>query len=120
MKLSKPNPASLMLTIAMQIASVSVAQEPTTNAIEIHARRYSFVPAEIDLKKGETVKLRLTSDDVPHSLVVPALKINVPIVKGHPTEITVTPTNIGDFHGQCGKFCGTGHGSMIFTVHVKE
>jgi cytochrome c oxidase subunit II len=119
MKLLRPYSASLMFAIVMQIASASVAQEPT-NKIEIHARRYSFTPAEIDLKKGETVKLRLTSDDVPHSLVVSALKINVQIVKGHPTEITVTPTSVGDFKGQCGRFCGAGHGSMVFTVHVKE
>lgn len=112
-------PLLLEFSLVTQIASVSMAQEPT-NAIEIHAHRFAFTPAEIDLKKGETVKLRLISDDVPHSLVVPALKINAPIVKAHPTEITVTPDSIGDFHGQCGKFCGSGHGAMVFTIHVKE
>jgi cytochrome c oxidase subunit II len=112
-------PALLALSLVTQIASVSMAQE-AINTIEIHAHRFSFTPAEITLKKGETVKLRLISDDVAHSLVVPALKINAPMVKSHPTEITVTPDSTGDFHGQCGKFCGSGHGSMLFTVHVKD
>ena len=112
-------PAILAFGFATQIASVSVAQEPT-NTIEIHAHRFAFTPAEITLKKGETVKLVLVSDDVAHSLVVPDLKINAPMVKSHPTEITVTPESTGDFHGKCGKFCGTGHGSMLFTVHVKD
>jgi cytochrome c oxidase subunit 2 len=105
--------------LVAQITSKSIAQEPV-NTIEIHARRFSFDPSEINLKKGETVKLRLISDDVAHSLVVPGLKINAPMVKSHPTEITVTPESTGDFKGQCGKFCGSGHGSMIFTVHVKD
>ncbi len=109
--------ALLLFALVAQIAGV--AQE-SVKTIEIHAHRYSFTPAEIDLKKGEKVKLRLISDDVPHSLVVPALKINAPMVKSHATEITVTPDTIGDFHGQCGKFCGSGHGSMVFTIHVKE
>jgi cytochrome c oxidase subunit II len=109
--------ALLLFALVTQIAGV--AQEPI-NTIEIHAHRFSFSPAEIDLKKGETVKLRLISDDVPHSLVVSALKINAPMVKSHATEITITPDTVGDFHGQCGKFCGSGHGSMIFTIHVKE
>lgn len=109
----------LAFSIVMQTGSVSMAQEPT-NTIEIHAKRFSFTPAEITLKKGETVKLRLISDDVAHSLVVPALKINAPMVKARPTEITVTPDRTGDFRGQCGKFCGSGHGSMTFSIHVKD
>ena len=112
-------PALLMFILTMQITRISLAQE-SINTIEIHAHRFSFIPAEIDLKKGQTVKLRLISDDVAHSLVVPGLKINAPMVKSHPTEITVTPESTGNFKGQCGKFCGSGHGSMTFIVHVKD
>ena len=112
-------PALLTFTLVTQMASISIAQEPA-DTIEIHAHRFSFTPAEISLKKGETVKLHLISDDVAHSLVVPGLKINAPVVKSHPTDITVTPDSTGDFKGQCGKFCGSGHGSMLFTIHVKD
>jgi cytochrome c oxidase subunit 2 len=87
--------------------------------IEVHARRFSFVPAEITVKQGETVKLHLVSDDVPHSLVIKDLGVNQQVSKGHPADVTFTATNAGDFHGQCGRFCGSGHGSMLFTVHVK-
>lgn len=90
------------------------------NTIEIHAKRFEFVPAEITLKKGQTATLSLVSDDVPHSLLVEGLKINAPIVKDHPTQIQVTPQQTGDFKGRCGKFCGMGHGKMTFTVHVTE
>lgn len=94
--------------------------QSTTQPIEIHAKRFSFEPAEITIYKGETVKLDLTSDDVAHSLVVEGLNINAPMTKGHVTEISVTPDKTGDFKGKCGRFCGTGHGSMRFVVHVVQ
>lgn len=92
----------------------------TDRTIEIHARRFSFVPAEITITKGQTVTLDLTSDDVPHSLVIKELGVNQSITKGKVSHVTLTPTTVGDLRGQCGRFCGSGHGSMVFTVHVKQ
>ncbi|HEY6375377.1 MAG TPA: cupredoxin domain-containing protein [Edaphobacter sp.] len=112
-------PALLMLGLVTHVTSTALAQEQI-RTIEIHARRYAFSPAEITLKKGETVKLRLLSDDVAHSLVIPGLQIRQEIPKGRPAEVTVTPNSSGDFRGECGRFCGSGHGSMLFTVHVKD
>jgi cytochrome c oxidase subunit 2 len=105
-------------TVLPDLHLAKAQEQPHT--IEIHAKRYAFTPSEVTLQKGETVTLRLISDDVPHSLQVPGLKINSTIVKGHPSEVTVTPESAGDFKGKCGRFCGSGHGSMIFNVHVKD
>lgn len=86
--------------------------------IEIHAHRYQFSPSEITVKKGETVKLKLFSDDVTHSLLIKDLGINQTIAKGKPAEVTFTPQKTGDFQGKCGHFCGSGHGKMTIAVHV--
>jgi len=96
-----------------------LAQQPE-RTIDIHARRYKFDPSEITLKKGEPVTLRLISDDVTHSLRVPALKIDQEVSNNHPAEVTITPSGVGDFKGECGHFCGIGHGRMKFTVHVTD
>jgi len=96
------------------------SSQATGQTIEIHAHRYEFSPSQITLKKGETVTLKLFSDDVPHSLVVKELGINKEVSKSHPEEVTVTPDKVGDFRGKCGRFCGSGHGSMALTVHVQE
>jgi cytochrome c oxidase subunit 2 len=88
--------------------------------IEIHARRFEFTPAEITVKKGETVTLSLISEDVSHSLLIEGLGVNQTIFKGHATQVTFTPDKAGDFPGRCGRFCGNGHGSMRFLVHVTE
>lgn len=98
----------------------AVAAQEVVRTIEIHAARYSFSPAEITLKQGETVKLVVISDDATHSLVVPDLHVNVPAKKGSPGEVTLTPEKVGDFKGRCGHFCGIGHASMTFVVHVKS
>jgi cytochrome c oxidase subunit II len=105
---------------AMSAGSHSLNGQSSASRIEIHAKRFSFQPSEITLKKGETTTLALTSDDVPHSLLVEGLHINTSITKGHTSEVTVTPDQTGDFKGRCGKFCGSGHGSMTFVVHVVE
>jgi cytochrome c oxidase subunit II len=112
-------PALLMLGLCTQGPMASLAQTPTTT-IDIHAHRFAFAPSEITIKAGETVKLQLFSDDVAHSLRVPGLRINEEFSKGHPGEVIVTPNSVGDFRGECGRFCGSGHGSMLFTIHVKE
>lgn len=94
------------------------ASATRAKTIEIHGKKFDFVPAEIALQKGVPVKLELTSDDVAHSLVVPALGINGVMKKGEMTDVSVTPTETGDFPGRCGKFCGMGHKKMHFVVHV--
>ena len=94
--------------------------QAATHAIEIHAKRFSFTPSEITVQKGETVKLTLISDDVTHKLVIPDFQVRQEVSKGHPAEVTFVANKAGDFHGMCGHFCGSGHGSMTFTVHVKD
>jgi cytochrome c oxidase subunit 2 len=113
------NAVVILFCFVVATTGGAYAQE-AVRVIEIHAKRFSFTPADITIKKGETVKLVLTSDDVTHSLVIPDLHVNAKITKGQSTAVTITPNTTGDIHGKCGQFCGSGHGSMTFTVHVKE
>ena len=117
-----------MLAVVIFFALPLMAQEPATAAaptpgrpvrvITIRAKKYEFIPSEITLKKDQTVKLELSSEDVEHSLEVRGLGINGIMKKGEVTDVIVTPTKIGDYKGKCGKFCGFGHGRMHFLVHV--
>lgn len=91
---------------------------PAARTIVVHARRFSFDPAEIVVRAGEKVHLELISDDVTHSLLVKDLQIDETAKKGHPGETDFEATHAGDFQGQCGHFCGSGHGRMVFTVRV--
>ena len=111
--------------LAGVVALLCFAPRPTAEAqsphqIAITAKRFEFVPNEITLKKGETVKLVLTSQDVVHGFYLKPLKIDEIIEPGHPTEVTVTPQVAGKFTTICDHFCGANHGNMKMTIVVTE
>jgi cytochrome c oxidase subunit 2 len=111
----------LMMLIMLGLSGPrSRASEGPARTIEVVARRFAFTPAEITVKRGETIDLKVTSEDVPHALVVKALHIRVEVSRSHPGEVTFVPTQTGDFQGRCGRFCGSGHGRMVFTIHVTD
>jgi cytochrome c oxidase subunit II len=109
--------AALAAGTAFSTCRLTASDAP--KVIEIHAKRFEFVPSEIKLIRGVPVKLRLLSDDVDHSLVIPELQVNEMIRVGEVSEVLVTPSEAGEFKGVCGKFCGSGHGRMRLSVHVK-
>lgn len=88
--------------------------------INVVAKRFSYSPSEITLKKGEPVVLLVTSQDVGHGLKFEEFNLNTEIKKDVSGELAFTPTKTGDFVGQCSHFCGAGHGSMKLTLHVTE
>lgn len=108
---------SLFVVLSLSIGGAATVQKPT-RVIEIRAHRFAFEPSSITVHRGETVRLQLISDDVPHSLLIKALGINEAASKSHPGEAVFTATQEGDFEGRCGRFCGSGHGRMHFIVHV--
>lgn len=109
---------ALVIALLLTAACHCIAQE-NSNPIEVHVHRFSFQPNEITVARGQPVTIRLVSDDVTHGLVVKSLGINLTVSKDHPVDVRFTPEKAGDFRGQCGRFCGKGHGSMIFIIHVK-
>ena len=88
--------------------------------VAVTAKRFTFAPGELTLKKGEPVVLVLTSEDVSHGLSFKELGVNIKAAKGQTTEFPFTPDKTGDFVGRCSVFCGSGHGSMKLTLHVVE
>lgn len=109
----------ILLSLVFVVAALAFAQEPA-RVIDVHAKRFSFTPNEITIRKGEPVRIKLISDDATHSLVIPGLHVNQEVKKDHPAEFTLSSDTAGDFQGKCGHFCGSGHGRMTFTVHVTD
>ena len=96
------------------------AQAAAPRHIQITAHRFSYSPGEITVKEGQPVVLDLTSTDVEHGLRFKDLGLNTKIMKGKTSELAFTPTKTGTFIGHCSVFCGSGHGSMILTLHVVQ
>ena len=109
----------LVAVFVVLLFSLTVfGQEP--QRIQITAKKYSFDPASITLKKNVPVVLVLTSEDVTHGLQIKELSVNAKIPKGQTVEVPVTPERVGTFRGKCSVFCGFGHGHMTMTVTVTE
>lgn len=93
--------------------------DQSPRVIDITAKRFEFIPSTLTLKKGETVKLRVTSEDATHGLFLRALHLDSDLVPGQPQEFTVTPDKTGTFTAICHHFCGSQHGNMKMTVVVE-
>jgi cytochrome c oxidase subunit 2 len=107
----------LGLTLLTHTSRVHADDVPV---IDITAKRFAFSPDKITLKKGQTVKLRLHSEDVTHGFFLRPLKLDEEIPAGATTEVTITPQQAGTFTTICDHFCGANHGNMNMTIRVEE
>jgi cytochrome c oxidase subunit 2 len=108
--------ALMMLTLSAIPAQAEVAPR----RIEITAKRFTFEPGDITLKKGQPVVIVLKSIDVPHGLRFRELNVAVKVGASSTAEVQFTPQKTGTFVGHCSVFCGSGHGTMALTLHVVE
>ena len=100
----------LALFGAAAIARVAVA-EPTKR-IEIVARRFEFVPAEITVARGTRLTLAVKAIDFVHGFSMPDFGIRKDTVPGQFLEVTITPKEPGRYHFLCDNFCGEDHDKM--------
>jgi cytochrome c oxidase subunit 2 len=110
--------AAMLVAAFLSIHTTSA--EPAPRRIEVIAKKFAFVPGDITLKKGEPVVLVLTSADVAHGIRFKELGIETKVGKGQTSELAFTPDKTGTFVGHCSVFCGSGHGTMVLTLHVVE
>lgn len=108
---------ALLVSMSAQEPQKVSAQEP--RVIDVTAKRFAFAPSSITLKKGETVALRIRSEDVTHGFFSRQLKIDETIEPGKTAEVMLTPQTAGTFTTICDHFCGAGHGNMSMTIVVE-
>jgi cytochrome c oxidase subunit 2 len=75
---------------------------------------------ELHLPLERRVHLVIESDDVIHSLWLPALGVKQDAVPGRVTEAYTTPTVAGTYGGRCAELCGFGHTDMTTTFVVSD
>jgi cytochrome c oxidase subunit 2 len=71
---------------------------------------------EIHIPVGETVAVRLRSDNVIHSFWVPALSGKLDLVPGRTNTLLLRADRPGTYRGQCAEYCGLQHAHMAFLV----
>jgi cytochrome c oxidase subunit 2 len=101
----------------------SEAREQTT--IDAHQFYWEFVypngAISVDhlrVPYNRKVRLRIISSDVAHSWWVPTLGGKLDAIPGKTNYLTLRPTKLGNFYGQCAELCGIQHAAMLAHVEV--
>ncbi|ARN83238.1 cytochrome c oxidase subunit II [Methylocystis bryophila] len=68
---------------------------------------------ELHVPIGQPVQLIMTSEDVIHSLFLPALRLKQDVLPGRYTYLWFTADKPGVYHLMCAEYCGTGHSRMV-------
>ena len=101
--------AAGLLSLALGARALAQAQP---RIIKVSAKRFTFTPSEIALKKGEPVVLELTTQDIFMGFNLPDFGVRSDIVPGKTMKVAFTPDKAGTFTFLCDVFCGEGHETM--------
>lgn len=82
-------------------------------------RQWQWYPI-LQLKKGETYRLHLSSLDVQHGFSLQPANLNFQVLPGYDYVVTLTPTESGKFSIVCNEYCFVGHHVMVGKLIVTE
>ena len=112
----------VLLTLAGLIvaagAGVRAFAQPSPAVIRVVARKFSYTPSEITLKRGVPVDIELVTEDVVMGFNAPDFNVRADVIPGKTARVRITPDRTGTFTFYCDIFCGSGHESMSGTIIV--
>lgn len=100
---------------------------PDALQINVYAQMWSWiflypndkeVEGELVVPLGRPVKLNVKSEDVIHSLFIPAFRVKIDAVPGMQTYAWFLPDKEGEYLLLCAEYCGPGHSHMTAKVRV--
>jgi len=104
-----------LLSLGLAAGAIAQAQP---RVIKVSAKRFTFTPSVIPLRKGEPVVLELTTEDIFMGFNLPDFGVRSDIVPGKTMKVAFTPDKAGTFTFLCDVFCGEGHETMSGKVVV--
>lgn len=88
--------------------------------VEILVKKFEYAPPEITLRKGEPVRLALTSYDRLHGFSLRELGIRADVKPDETVVVRLVPERTGTFVFACDVFCGDDHEEMHGVIKVIE
>lgn len=85
----------------------------------ILAQTWTFLPNQITVPVGSTVTFYVTSKDVQHGFNLQQTNINMMVLPGEVSTLTMTFDKPGEYHWVCNEYCGVGHQTMFGTLTVE-
>jgi cytochrome c oxidase subunit II len=120
-------PAQYAANVDKMIAAHTVRQEgafpvvhpPPGSDVYLMGRVYMWWPM-LELEKGQSYRLHLSSIDLQHGFSLQPLNINIQVHPGYDMVVNVTPTTTGEFGIVCNEYCGFGHHTMTGRIYVVD
>ena len=98
---------------------IPIVSPPAGSDVYLLGRLWQWYPI-LELQKGESYRLHLSSIDWQHGFSLQPVNINLQIVPGYEMVINITPDQAGDYAIVCNEYCGIGHHTMLGKIIVKE
>ena len=124
-------PVAILIILACAGVSILLAVgygRPTSRSFLIRARQYAYDPPIININRGDTVHIKLTTMDVVHGFFLEGHGINVHIYPSPPVmhlqdptqkegfrpvdEVVFIAEKVGKFRYRCSHTCGSLHPFM--------
>lgn len=123
----RTTPAAYAAKVDAMVSAHTVRQEgafpvvrpPPGSDVYIMARVYMFWPM-LELVRGETYRLHVSSIDLQHGFSVQPVNINIQVHPGYETVMTITPNQTGEYGIVCNEYCGFGHHTMTGRIYVVD
>jgi cytochrome c oxidase subunit II len=126
----------LAVSFGMRAQTPDTDGKSSTKVIEVSAKKYEFDPAEIRVKKGTRVELKVHSVDETHGIKLsltpggsndesPGLLFDKPddngkVEKDQDQVLDFVAQRAGTYEFKCAKVCGIHHGKMKGKLIVEE
>ena len=92
---------------------------PPVGDVYLQAKAWQWYPI-LQLKKGETYRLHLSSTDFQHGFSLQPVNLNLMALPGYDYVINLTPTESGEFSLVCNEYCFLGHHLMVGKLVVTD
>ncbi|MCU0249964.1 MAG: cupredoxin domain-containing protein [Vicinamibacterales bacterium] len=108
--------AAVLAAVALAAApALTRAEAPAPRAVtvEMTAKRFAFLPEQVEVVEGDEVTINVRSADGTHGIEIGKLKVKKTIPRGgEVVTLSFTAPAPGRYAITCSEYCGRGHDDM--------
>jgi len=98
-------------------SGIPVVHPPPGSDVYLTARVWLWYPS-LELEKGQTYRLHLSSIDLQHGFSLQPMNLNIQVHPGYEHVLTISPDQARDYGIVCNEYCGFGHHTMLGKLYV--
>lgn len=118
-----------MFVWGSRVYFLQVSQDPNAMEILVTGKKWMWKYQhkngrreiqDLHIPVNTPIRLKMASEDVIHSVFIPAFRVKQDVMPGRYTYLNFTANRPGVYHLFCNQYCGTSHSAMIGKVIVME